>query len=105
MYKKITAPQLRKIRYTPHQYELWDICNSMREEGATFPAIAKYLDENGYKSARGKLFKNPHIHTRLKKRRMPKDFDRVISCENVYVGERIRDMFYDKDGKSIYLAP
>ena len=48
---KITASHLRKIRYTPYQYELWNICNSMREEGATFPAIAKYLNENGYKSA------------------------------------------------------
>ena len=36
--------------------------------------------------------------------RMSKDFDRVIFREKVYVGERIRDMFYDKDGKSIYLA-
>ena len=30
----------------------------MREEGASFPAIAQYLNENGYKSTRGKLFKN-----------------------------------------------
>ena len=45
----------------------------MREEGATFPAIAKYLDENGYKSARGKLFKNSHIHSILKKKRMAEE--------------------------------
>ena len=36
--------------------------------------------------------------------RMSKDFDRVIFREKIYVGERIRDMFYDKDEKSIYLA-
>ena len=65
---KITASHLRKIRYTPYQYELWNICNSMREEGATFLAIAKYLNENGYKSARGKLFKNPHNPTNCLKR-------------------------------------
>ena len=35
---------------------------------------------------------------------MSKDFDRVIFREKVYVGERIRDMFYDEDEKSIYLA-
>ena len=58
---KIAASHLRKIRYTPYQYELWNICNSMREEGASFPAIAKYLNENGYKSARGKLFKNANF--------------------------------------------
>ena len=38
----------------------------MREEGATFLTIAKHLNENGYKSARGKLFKNSHIHSILK---------------------------------------
>ena len=54
---KITASHLRKIRYSPYQHELWNICNSIREEGATFLAIAKHLNENGYKSARGELFK------------------------------------------------
>ena len=63
---KITASHLRKIRYSPHQHELWNICNSMREEGATFLSIAKHLNENGYKSTRGKLFKNSHIHSILK---------------------------------------
>ena len=38
----------------------------MREEGATFLSIAKHLNENGYKSTRGKLFKNSHIHSILK---------------------------------------
>ncbi len=42
---KITASHLRTIIYSPYQHELWKICNSMREEGATFLAIAKYLNE------------------------------------------------------------
>ena len=63
---KITASHLRKIRYSSYQYELWNICISMREEGATFLSIAKHLNENGYKSTRGKLFKNSHIHSILK---------------------------------------
>ena len=54
---KITVSHLRKIRYSPYQVELWNICKSMREEGATFLSIAKHLNENGYKSVRGKLFK------------------------------------------------
>ena len=45
----------------------------MREEGGSFPAIAKYLNENGYKSARGKLFKNAHIHSILKRKRMAEE--------------------------------
>ena len=80
---KITASHLRKIRYTPYQYELWNICNSMREEGATFPAIAKYLNENGYKSARGKLFKNPHIHSILKKKRIYEERHRDITAPDI----------------------
>ena len=80
---KIAASHLRKIRYTPYQYELWNICNSMREEGATFPAIAKYLNENGYKSTRGKLFKNPHIHSILKKKRMGEERQRDITAPHI----------------------
>ena len=38
----------------------------MREEGASFLTIIKHLNENGYKSIRGKLFKNSHIHSILK---------------------------------------
>ena len=63
---KITALHIRKIRYPSFLHELWNICNSMREESATFLIIAKHLNENGYKSARGKLFKNSHIHLILK---------------------------------------
>ena len=62
----ITVSHLRKIRYSPYQDELWNICKSMREEGFTFLSIAKHLNENGYKSVRGKLFKNSHIHSILK---------------------------------------
>ena len=64
---KITALHLRKIRYSPHQYELWNISN-YSEEGATFLTIAKHLNENGYKFIRGKFFKNSHIHSILKKK-------------------------------------
>ena len=55
----------------------------MREEGATFPAIAKYLNEKGYKSARGKLFKNAHIHSILKKKRMAEERQRDITAPNI----------------------
>ena len=79
---------MRKIRYSPYQYELWNICNSMREEGATFHTIAKYLNKNGYKSARGKLFKNSHIHSILKNKLIA---DNIInkgyepSIENLHI--------------------
>ena len=86
---KITASHLRKIRYSPYQYELWNICNSMREEGATFHTIAKYLNKNGYKSARGKLFKNSHIHSILKNKliadnRINKRYEPSIENLHIY---------------------
>jgi hypothetical protein len=52
----------------------------MREERTTFPAIAKYLNENGCKSARGKSFKNAHIHSILKKKRMAEERQRDITA-------------------------
>ena len=86
---KISASHLTKIRYSPYQHELWKICNSMREEGATFLAIAKYLNENGYKSARGKLFKNSHIHSILKNKliadnRINKRYEPSIENLHIY---------------------
>ena len=86
---KITASYLRKIRYSSYQYELWNICNSMREEGTTFPAIAKYLNENAYKSACGKLFKNSHIHSILKNKliadnRINKIYEPIIENLQIY---------------------
>ena len=55
----------------------------MREEGGSFPAIAKYLNENGYKSARGKLFKNAHIHSILKKKRIAEKRHRDITVPHI----------------------
>ena len=86
---KITASHLRKIRYAPHQHELWNICNSMREEGATFLSIAKHLNENGYKSTRGKLFKNSHIRSILKNKliadnRINKIYEPIIENLQIY---------------------
>ena len=45
----------------------------MRDEGHTFPSIANWLNDNGYKSARGKVFRNPHIHSILKKKKIADD--------------------------------
>ena len=64
----LVASHLKQFNYTPYQYELYAICKRMRDEGSTFPYIAHWLNSNGYTSARGKVFKNPHIHSILKKK-------------------------------------
>ena len=67
---KLTASHLRPIHYSPYQYELWNICKELRDEGYTFPYIANWLNSNGYKTVRGKKFRNPHVHSILKKKRI-----------------------------------
>jgi len=66
----VTAPRLRGINYSSYQHELYELCKKMRDEGKTLPYIANWLTENGYKSARGKVLKNPHIHSILKKKKL-----------------------------------
>ena len=70
---KLTASHLRPIHYSPYQYEIWNICKELRDEGYTFPYIANWLNSNGYKSVRGKTFRNPHVHSILKKKQIADD--------------------------------
>ena len=67
---KVNASHLKPIHYSPYQYELWNICKALRDEGNTLPFIANWLNSNGYKTVRGKKFRNPHVHSILKKKRI-----------------------------------
>ena len=58
---KVNASHLKPIHYSPYQYELWNICKALRDEGNTLPFIANWLNSNGYKTVRGKKFRNPHV--------------------------------------------
>jgi hypothetical protein len=40
----------------------------MRNNGYSYNAIADYLNENGLKTPRGKLFRNAHAHSIIKKK-------------------------------------
>ncbi len=40
----------------------------MRNEGFSYNAIADFLNKNGFKTPRGKLFRNAHAHSILKKK-------------------------------------
>jgi len=67
---KITAPNLKKIRYSSYQQELWEIIKEKHDSGIGYRKISYWLNENQYKTPRGHEFKNTHVHSILKKRRI-----------------------------------
>ena len=65
---KIRTAKLCVIPYSQYQQSLYDLILEKRNEGRSFTAIADYLNENGYKTTRGKKFRNAHVHSILKKK-------------------------------------
>ena len=50
--------------YSNHQQRLAEIITDMRDnQELTFPRIADWLNENGYKTPRGQPFTNPNTHS------------------------------------------
>ena len=56
--------------YSNHQHFLYDTVSNFRDKGWTFKQIAKWLNDNGYTSARGKTFGACHVHSIMRKRRL-----------------------------------
>ena len=56
--------------YSSHQQFLYDTVSDFRDKGWTFEKIADWLNDNGYKSARGKVFRSSHAHSIIKKKRL-----------------------------------
>jgi Recombinase len=65
---KIRTAKLCIAPYSQYQQFLYDLILKKRNEGRSFTAIADYLNENGYKTTRGKSFRNAHAHSILKKK-------------------------------------
>ena len=76
---KITAPSLKQIKYSPYQQELWGIIKEKHDSGMGFHRISNWLNENGYKTTRGHEFKNSHVHSILKKKRVAEDRIHIMS--------------------------
>ena len=55
--------------YSSYQQSLYDKIISLREKGMNFVEIANWLNQNEYKTPRGRIFKNNHVHSIVKKRR------------------------------------
>ncbi len=56
--------------YSDYQNLLYSVIFKLRQEDLPFNKIAQYLNDNGYKTPRDKIFEGKHVHSILKKRRL-----------------------------------
>jgi len=56
--------------YNSYQEFLYNLCTSLKKKGLGYRKISYYLNENGYKSVRGKKIKNTSVYSILKKGKM-----------------------------------
>ena len=56
--------------YSVYQQLLYDKIISHREKGMNYVEIANWLNKNNYKTTRGRVFRNNHVHSIVKKRRI-----------------------------------
>jgi len=61
---------LNIVRLTDYQDELHDTIKALHDSGLGYRRIACWLNDNQYKTPRGHEFKNNHVHSILKKRRI-----------------------------------
>ncbi|GJL85769.1 MAG: hypothetical protein DHS20C02_15440 [Micavibrio sp.] len=79
----IRTNKLAVSRYSPYQIQLHSMILKMKNEGHSYNAIADFLNKNGFKTPRGKLFRNAHAHSILKKKnirdqRLEREYPSVI---------------------------
>jgi hypothetical protein len=53
--------------YNSYQEFLYNLCISLKKKGLGYRKISYYLNQNGYKSVRGKEIKNTSVYSILKK--------------------------------------
>ena len=66
----ITASHSRKSVFSPCQKELLEIIKEKHDFGMGYRNISRWLNEHGYKTLRGHEFKNTHVFSILKKKRI-----------------------------------
>ena len=66
----LSSPALFGNHYSAYQLFLYETITEQRERGKTFDQIAQWLNKKGYLSVRGKKFKNNHVHSIVKKKRL-----------------------------------
>ena len=67
---RVRRINLHIARLSNYQDELHDKIKELHDSGLGYSRIAYWLNENQYKIPRGHEFKNNHVHSILKKRRI-----------------------------------
>ena len=67
---KICAPNLLVAPYTEYQHFLYKTITRFLDKGWNYQQIADWLNHKGYKTPRGKKFRNNHTHSIVKKKKI-----------------------------------
>jgi hypothetical protein len=92
---QLTSSNLWTSPYTPYQQELYDIiCKLHEEDGWDFKRISDWLNGNGYKTPRGKVFYKNHVWSIYIKKnksieRFSREYDHMITDMKVDVVDYI----------------
>ena len=78
MSVELTSSNLWTSPYTPYQQEVYDIVRKLHEDDRwNFKQISDWLNGNGYKTPRGKVFQKNHVWSiYMKKQRSIQRFSR-----------------------------
>ena len=63
-------PPFNVLQYSQYQFFLYETITEKREKGKIFDQIAEWLNKKGHLSVRGKKFKDNHVHSIVKKKRL-----------------------------------
>ena len=66
----VRASNLWTAPYSEYQQFLYDTISEFRQKGWNYTQIANWLNENNYKTPRGKKFQGSHAHSIVKKKRI-----------------------------------
>ena len=67
---KLRASHLLSAPYSDYQQFLYNTITDYLGKGWNYKQIADWLNDNGYKTARGKKFGNNHTHSIVKKKKI-----------------------------------
>ena len=66
----VVASHLHGSNYTEYQQFLYETVSRLRAKHWSFPKIADWLNENGYSTVRGKMFRSGHVQSIVRKKRV-----------------------------------
>ena len=76
------STSLSQRYYNEYQHFLHDTISDLLLKGMNYQEIADWLNDNGYKTVRGKRFRNAHTHSIIKKKRLSNErFDTTYPSE------------------------